>query len=886
MNFIEKEVSRSKVKKYDSKVINSLTPFSTLSYDRNREIEIFIGREHNLRLLTETLFKSVYSNRSYGITISGPGGCGKSTLFGYFTQLINNEEIFQKEYCRLKKEKSQIITCFIDAPKGEPTTLKYIWTSLIDALAEENIEFLEKFAILLFSKCLDVLWKKNFKREELKTILSVLIPNFEEKINHHQVFEMIEYKKLFDEVTTNIELSNKIFSLISEAWRILQRHEIILRSYDKSGNLNQKRLFKFEKKYFDLLYDTLSFDINRSTRAQNVFKGIEGDLIKSDSNVIDLFNWLTQTWEWIIEKPIVFLIGIDNIGYLTVNIEDRENAYVPFVQTLLQMRESLKKALFVLIGTNEDWRLFNEYINLHQDYRTQLQGFIINRLDLTRLTLNEVIEALTLIMTKFWSRTGIVNPSNPLYPFSNNLFTYLYEYYAHEYREILNFLDSVWSYYKSTTNVFTLIDPFTIIKFVRIDMVKSFKYQKSPDLGYLSGMSFNNLINWEKEQIKRWFENVKSRHIGKKQSSLVEEKLTEALKILQEIEIPKQISWAEKTFPITIASDSGPKIRYPDVYVKLTTPSLSDKKKAFEIQVKMYDKNQYVKLKHIKSSLELLERAYIDALLLLMTGAGLEDQAIEKIKELNLHDRILYSRPLDDDQFKALAFLVAYEGLTRKKPDVKVIKNIFEILFDQSWDSLIGKIRNIGSYRGIRIAEDLKEKAKSTLLGYIEPEYISQIKIEDSKEIYITEKIQPDDKQKKIETSQVLSISKGQDGNIVDKIDSIIGKLNLNEKKEIIKRVYYRYEDCEKNLKFIIDTANRRIDRYKGKTTKDFLKKKVPPNLSDEEINELFLRLKNEFIKNQLPKNELIFTYKGTSIIITDLGNNISRLLNHIIQKV
>ncbi|MBA7697036.1 hypothetical protein ES703_105694 [subsurface metagenome] len=95
-----------------------------------------------------------------------------------------------------------------------------------------------------------------------------------------------------------------------------------------------------------------------------------------------------------------------------------------------------------------------------------------------------------------------------------------------------------------------------------------------------------------------------------------------------------------------------------------------------------------------------------------------------------------------------------------------------------------------------------------------------------------------------------------------------------------MKKIYNRYKDFEKNLKFIIDTATKRIDRHKGKTTKDYLKKRVPPYLSDEEINELFLRLKNEFIKKQLPENELLFTYQGTSIIITELGNDFLKLLN------
>ncbi len=879
----EKEASKRKSKKLDSKIINSLTPFSALSYDRTKEIEIFIGRESYIRILTETLFKSVYSNRSYGITISGPGGCGKSTLFGYLTQLIEKEEIFQKNYCRLKKDKSLIITCFIDAPKGEPTTLKYFWTSIIDSLAEENFEFLEKFAIRLFSKCLDVLWKNNFEREELSSYLSKIIPNFEVSIKHHRIFDLIEIKKFFDEITTNVDFSKKIYSIISRGWRILQKHEVYFEIFSKSSDLNQKRILKFEKKYFDLLYDNLSFDIERSTRAQNVFKGSEGSLIKSDSDVIDLFNWLTQTWEWIIEKPIVFLVGIDNIGYLTVNLDEIESAYIPFVQTILQMRESLKKFLFVLIGTNEDWRLLNDYINLHQDYRTQLQGFIINRIDLTRLTLNEVIEALTLIMTKFWSRAGIVNPSNPLYPFGKNIFAYLYGFYAHEYRAILNFLDMIWSYFKSFTKVFALVDPFSIIKFVRIKINKFSASQSSSSTIYPGELYYNDLIEWEKEQIKIWFENVKARHIGQKQSDMVERKVTEALRILQEKEVPKQISWAEKTPTIKIVLDSGSKTRYPDVYVKLSTLSISDKKKAFEIQVKMYDQNQFVKLKDIKSSLELLEHAYTDVLLFLMTGAGLENKAIEKIKELNLEDRILYSRTLDDEQFKALAFLVAYEEITGKKPSIKVIKELFEILFNQSWDSIIDEIRSIGSYRDMRIAEELKEKAKTTLIRFVEPTkqiFTSKPQKEEIQEKIQSAKIKIIDTHQDLELDRVGSDVKGHEEIFPDKIDEILENLNLREKKVILKKVRNRYRDFEKDLKFIIDTATKRNDRHKGKTTKDYLKKRIPPHLSDEEVNELFLRLKNECVKKQLPEDELLFTYKGTSIIITELGNDFLKVLN------
>ncbi|MFW9879696.1 MAG: hypothetical protein ACFFG0_42015 [Candidatus Thorarchaeota archaeon] len=416
-------------------------------------------------------------------------------------------------------------------------------------------------------------------------------------------------------------------------------------------------------------------------------------------------------------------------------------------------------------------------------------------------------------------------------------------------------------------------------------MNKVSTYQEDLSSDYSEELYFSNLINWEKTQIKIWFENIKARHVGKKQSELVEEKVTEALRILQEREVPKQIGWVQKTFPITIALESGSKKRYPDVYIKLSTLSISDKKRAFEIQVKMYDQNQFVKLNEINSSLELLERAYTDALLFLMTGAGLEDKAIEKIKELNLEDRILHSHPLDDEQLKALAFLVAYEQITGKKPTIKVIKDIFEILFNQPWDSLIDRIRSIGSYREVRIAEELKEKAKSTLFRFVEPtkpiDTFKSQKEEIIKPVQ-SETIKIIDTQQDLETEFFESDIKTQGKILSNKIDSIIDNLDLSEKKAILKKIYNRYKDFEKNLKFIIDSATKRTDRHKGKTTKDYLKKRVPPHLSDEEINELFLRLKNEFVKNQLPQSELLFTYQGTSIIITDLGKEFSKLLDQI----
>ena len=868
-------MDKKKLKKLNSKIINSVTPFANISYKKKKEINIFVGRENSLKSLTESLYNSIYGDRSYGISISGPGGCGKSTLFGYFTQLINSQKLFDESYCRLKKNECDIITCFIDAPKGEPTTLKYFWTSIIDSLAEERIEFLEKFASMLFKKCLDVLWKNNFQKEKLVIILTKIIPTFKESIKHHDIKDLVDIQKFFEIIIAEEDLLNSIRNIIMAGWRILQRHEISFGLTGKTGFYDQRRTFKVEKQYFDLFFDMLSPDIDKSQQAQNIIKGVEGGLIKSDSDVINIFNWLLNTWEWIEEKPISFLIGVDNIGYLTVGLENRESAYIPFVQTILQMRESLKKFLFVLIGTNEDWRLFNEYIDQHKDYRTQLRGFLINKIDLTRLKLQEVIEALSLIMNRFWSQAGVIHPQNPLYPFSKEFFRYLYDYHAHEYREILINLDKIWSSYKSSVKVFELVEPFFMIKYIRI---MSNEITPAPLTGreyQFSELFFSNLIEWEKEIVKTKFESIQSRHVGSTQSDLVERTLAESLRILQEKESPKQIDWAEKTPAISIETESGRKTRYPDVYVKLTRKSLSDRQRAFEIQVKMYDQNKFVKLKKIQSSLELLERAYTDALLFVMTGAGLEDKAIEEINKKNLSERILYYRSLDEEQFKALAYLVYYEDITGRKPSVLVIKEILEILFEIQWDQTLENIRNIGSFRAKRILEQVQRKKEPTLAKFIEP----TTKTPGAEESPSITPPQEDPlgggEHKETESQKTLS----EKSEPINKVDQLIQELGYQKQLDILLTLHKRYSEHFNELKFICKTLTERTGRYAGQVTKDYLKKRVPAHLADENVSELFLRVKNEDVKNEVPEVEKLFTYKGTSIYLTDIGKIFYKLI-------
>ena len=425
-----------------------------------------------------------------------------------------------------------------------------------------------------------------------------------------------------------------------------------------------------------------------------------------------------------------------------------------------------------------------------------------------------------------------------------------------------------------------------MIKFVRIIM-KELARDYNPYM--FTELYFDNLIEWEKDQIKHKFENIQSRHVSSSQSDLVERKLTEALRVLQEKETPKQIDWVEKTPAISIETETGKRTRYPDVYIKLTRQTISDRKKAFEIQVKMYEKNKFVKLKHIDSSLELLERAYTDALLFAMTGAGLEEKAIEEINKLNLSDRVLYYKSFEDEQFQALSFLAYYEDITGRKLTVNVIIEILEILFEESWDNIIKQIRNIGSFRAKRISGKIKEKEKSTLTGFLEKKPQTEIILESQTETKVEKEIESSSGNTILgDSAEPTKVEPPKtEGEIREelKLGNVIKELKLEGSLKILEIIYNRYLDNFNELEFIFKCVSKRIDRYKGRATKDYLKKRVPAHLSDEIINELFLRLKNEDSKNQIKTEERIFTYKGTSISITNIGKKFYEILKKLKEK-
>nr|MDO8113624.1 hypothetical protein [Candidatus Sigynarchaeota archaeon] len=533
----------SKYSEQDEVIINNSSPFSRIKYLRTQTIETFVGRENELVALTEMLANVVTTDSAFGVKISGPPASGKSTLFGYFATLVKTGEIFKMPYCRLKKGDASVKISFIDAPKEELMSARFFWKSMILSWDEEKFDFLEIFAAGFMLKALIVLYENGFNQGEIKPLLLMLHPNLDTELTRHPLREVLDLdiyiEKFIDRATSDGNFLAKSRAMIYNGFRVLQKHTVQIRE--------NKVQLRIEKPYIDNLVDMLSVDLEKQSNAKCRLIGDVDELFKSDTQVINLLNWFIETLCWVEEKQACFVIGIDNIGYLTEELENKNQIYSTFVQTILQLRNRLKGFLFVFIGTTTDWDGFNKFVNSDKDLPGQLVGFFTRIIELVRLNETETRKALTQLITSFWfNRKKTLPPGNPCYPFSPDFFTYLYDLKTHNYREMLTLLNQIWDIYKRALVVIPLVNPFDMIRFVHFDMMSSGRRD----------IVFSNLVPWEQERILAWFDSIESSFKAKDQSKMVEQTLVDCFEILMAEDAPRQVRLVSKQ-AIKVLKDDG-----------------------------------------------------------------------------------------------------------------------------------------------------------------------------------------------------------------------------------------------------------------------------------------------------------------------------------------
>ncbi|MBD3353112.1 MAG: hypothetical protein GF364_16645 [Candidatus Lokiarchaeota archaeon] len=856
--------------KFERKILNKISPFTETSQVKGKEIRVFVGRENEKNTLMTAIQTVAISKHGSAIKITGPGGSGKSTLFGYIAQLIDNGNIFKQSRGLLDESNLELLAAFIDAPKDQDTSFRYFWTSIVDSFSDSihglTAEFFEYFATKLILTCL----KRLISISDRDTIISIMqgpYPRFKEDIKDHNWEDLVRIDRLIESGSIYYNFDqNHAKQIIERNIRRLQRIVITLPD-------GTKRRFSYEKEYFDKLFDLFDDDAEKTINALLCLKGSKVKFLPTDKSIMKLLNWVCNTWEWIHKKSICIVVGVDNLGYLTANANTDNNTYNKFVQTLLQMRNDLNNFLFVIIGTNSDWDEVENFVKTKQDYKRQLSGFFSRKIDLNRLTKEEAVEALRGIMQNFWTQQKL-SPTNIYYPFSAGFFSYLYDYEVRDYRSMLNVLNGIWNWFKEKKKVKTFDKPFDYIRFIR----KKWAIREGKQ--YI--LQLRDLIPFEKKVLKDKWNKIDAVFKSNEKSNMVEVAMTAFIEVLRDNEVPRRIALVQQHATLQYFTKGKKQTRFPDVYVAVQNPGPLDENRAFEIQVKIHEPNQYVRLKEIEGSLGSLTHKKIDALVFLITGPGLEPRALTEIERLQVSERVFCVSPLNSDQLDALLLMVYYRELIESDPPPLLVKEIFSTIFGIDWEDLINRIGNMTAMSPLKepiVEKEPVKQGSSAITDYLHvnktPEVTQKTLNKEQpnqeeisvghKPAQTTAMCKPENDTPASERPESISTSEESDVNE-----------GLHVPEEIVE-LKNRYECILNEVSFILNLALDRKGRWGGQVTKDYVKKRVPPELKEEQCRLVFDQLRKDAKKFPV----ILAEYEGTSLKFNDTSKKFRKYLQN-----
>ena len=264
----------------------------------------------------------------------------------------------------------------------------------------------------------------------------------------------------------------------------------------------------------------------------------------------------------------------------------------------------------------------------------------------------------------------------------------------------MNDLNFIWSQMQHNNKISLFTDPFEIVRFIR---------SQSEHFSSIEQFSPDTLIPYERQALIKQWDSIISSFADRDRSKSVEKELTAFLEVLKEHEDPRQISLVQQCPTLQYMEDGRIQTRYPDIFIQLFNPGTIDETHSFEIQVKIHNPNKYVSFEELKGSLGSLQHQKIDALLLLMTGPGLDNRVLEYIKDNGLSPRIFNPNSINDSQFVSLLFMVFYRKIMQKSPSVEIVISTLNKIFGQPWNDIINRIRNMSAYN---FGEDFRRGEK------------------------------------------------------------------------------------------------------------------------------------------------------------------------------
>ena len=678
--------SKKERKHLKTKIVETaLNPFGILKYIPGTPIKSdFVGRKKELFILKEEINEVFTNKTSRAIRLEGAAGVGKSTLFNFLKESIEEERISRDPKTTYILKNCDIFSTYFIITENI-NQFSDIWIKILKGLRPEfekelgvNIS-LPEYVILNFiyrmflldkKTMSEIIWKdskhpKNLLQVELRDIIDPLYSKGLNAVKELQKY-YFENKKIL---------------------RTKFKHEINGHIYEINREDNQKlsnlfRVIDEDDPFLDKILEV----------SPKIFSG--------DDNIISYFNDLIRYYACSTGKQLLFLIGIDEVA--KTKFEKKEAYYNDLGLLFIRLRELLNYTLFVFISTLNDWENFDLIINPTTDLFGQLDAFI-QPMVLTQLPIEELIQVFENRMINFWNNyTHIRSSIAKYYPFSDNFFQYVFRIKKRDLRKSILLLKSIWRDFRYKETIPKLETIFESMREIR-------KFKSKP-------LTPESLQPFEWKIINDSFNDPSRFSTSGLRSSAVEVGVENAFKCLKE-ENPPIVTLVKNNKVIKTSKGD----RKPDIYVQLHGNLGAEFRRHIEFQVKMYKKNSSVAYKHIKSSLRLFKDGYTDFLYFLMTGAGLDSKAESKVGKLEYMYKSRIRRPiLNQEQQNNLFLLALYEEVTGKKlgndkeKDIDIAKQILFNILGKDIESLFAEIKEL-PYREVAIDIFEQEKASKQL---------------------------------------------------------------------------------------------------------------------------------------------------------------------------
>ncbi len=656
-------------------------PFNIAQYIDKKPIVDFVGRKGELHDMKDQIQKVVQGGKSRAVQLSGPQGVGKSTLFNYLKDSIEEERVAQGKLLAAPNYLSSDIDIF----------------SSYFTMPHELFDFAEIWEPML----------KGLQHGFEKEIgMDVTLPEY---IVFHLVFQMLRFDPggvsqiIWKTVPSPPDLGSV-------------KLKDIVQPLQARGKGSVEDLQNYFTSHKQLLREKLVATVNnvtyKITRGDNealwnLFRVLDEDdpenflgrIVKRDNplyadneKLIAFFNDLMRFYTCLTRKKPVLLVGIDEAG--KAENEGQEDVYVHLGHVFLSLRNSLDYVLFVFISTDEDWATFNKALEKYKDLNGQLEEFMF-KLPLKQLEVDDVTQVFRNRMNHFWEQYAPTrSPVAPYYPFSDNLFEYVYRVEKRDLRKAIHFLHKLWSSFRLSHQVPKLESMFESMRVVWVHQARSF--------------NLDSLQPFEWKIIRKTFNEPQRYQNNSLRSSSIEKGLEHAWKVLEQ-----EPASAMKVRRIPRFKMKSGSTRIPDVLVELNKNLGAEYRRAIEFQVKAYGPDSSVELKHIKSSLELFEEQYTDFIYFIITGKGLTPDAEARVKVLEATYPSRIRRPsMSEMQENCLYLLALFKDITNTDLESlddrgQVVRQLLQTILGRPVEEFLREVKSL-TYRPPKVEVEVE----------------------------------------------------------------------------------------------------------------------------------------------------------------------------------